>query len=256
MATRKKLIVGNWKMYPRSLKEAKKIFSDFKKKRHLNKNITTVFCPPFVYINELSKSYTGKKIFFGGQNVFWKEEGAFTGQISTQMLKEVGARFVIVGHSEARAQGDNNEMVAQKAKAALVSDMHTIVCIGEPERDIHGHHLKFIDEQLRESLRGIGRNFVKKLVIAYEPIWAIGKGKKAMTPHEIHQMSLYLKKKLIENFGKTIGEKIPILYGGSVNSDNSSAIVYEGHVDGLLVGRASLNPHEFSDLIDAVARKK
>lgn len=256
MKSNKKLIVGNWKMNPLTIKEAKKIFNNFKKQKHQTKNITTVFCPPSLFLQELKKSYTGSKIFFGAQNTFWEKEGSRTGEISPDMIKEAGVNFVIIGHSERRALGENNEMVAQKVKTALKIGLHVILCIGEPERDEHGNHLRFIDEELRESLRGVGRQLVKKLNIAYEPIWAIGKGNNAMSPEDLHRMSLYVRKKLFGIYGRKIAGEIPILYGGSVNSDNAKDIVYDGDVQGLLIGRASLNPYEFSKIIDSVSKKK
>jgi len=255
MAAPKKLIVGNWKMYPQTLTEAKRTFSTFKRKRHFDKGVTTVFCPPYLYLADLAKSYTGSKLFFGAQDIFWQPEGAYTGEISIPMIKSVGTRFVILGHSERRALGENDELIAQKVKAALKEGLHVILCIGEPTRDAHGHYLRFLQEQLQGSLRGVSKQQTKKLVIAYEPIWAIGKGKKAMQPHEIHQMVLYIRKQLVSQYGRTIGMKLPILYGGSVNEDNAHTIVYEGDVDGLLIGRKSLNPHAFADIIEAVARK-
>jgi triosephosphate isomerase len=256
MTSNKKLIVGNWKNHPDNITEAKKVFNTFKKQKHQTKNITTVFCPPALYFNEIKKSYSGSKIFFGMQNMSWDSKSSQTGEISPEMVKDSGAKFLIVGHSERRALGENNEMVAQKLKEGLKLGLHVILCIGEPERDEHGNHLKFIDEELRESLSGISKLMIKKLIIAYEPIWTIGKGKKAMTPEDLHRMSLYVHTKLVSIFGRKNAENIPILYGGSVNSDNAKEIIYEGSVDGLLIGRASLNPFEFSKIIDVVSKKK
>lgn len=255
MANNKKLVIGNWKMYPETLTEAKRDFIIFKKKRLKDNGVTTVICPPFVYLNDLNKLYSGNKIFFGAQNVFWKNEGPFTGEISPTMIKSLGVRFVIIGHSERRTLGENDEMIAQKVKASLNNDLHTVLCIGEPTRDSHGNFLRFIRDQLKNSLRGVNKNSLKKLIIAYEPIWTIGKGNRAMDSHELHQMLLYIKKQLITDYGKKIGENISIIYGGSVDSDNVHEIVYDAGVDGVLVGRNSLNPHEFAKMIEEVARK-
>lgn len=251
---REKLIVGNWKMYPNSIAEAKKIFMNFKSKRHQNTRITTVICPPFVYLNDLKHLYTGAKIFFGAQDVHWAKEGAYTGEISSEMIKSLRCRFVIVGHSERRAIGETDEMVAKKVKHALKEGLHVILCVGEDERDDSGAFVRFIEEQLHGSLAGIMKNEVKKLVIAYEPVWAIGKGNTAMDPHSIEQMKLIIRKNMIKKFGHDVGESIPILYGGSADSTNAAEIVHEGHVDGLLVGRHSLNPDEFSKIIDEVSK--
>lgn len=252
---KKKLVIGNWKMHPETLAEAKRDFSTFKKKRINSTGVTTVICPPFIYLNDLSRLYFGNKIFFGVQNLFWKDEGSFTGEIGPKMVRSLGARFAIVGHSERRALGENDEMVAQKVKASLATDLHTILCIGEPTRDSHGHYLRFIRDQIKDSLRGVNKNSFKKLIIAYEPIWTIGQGNSAMEAHEIHQMVLFIKKQLITSYGTKIAESIPIVYGGSTDSENVHNIVYEGGVDGVLVGRNSLNPYEFANMIEEVARK-
>lgn len=249
-----KLIVGNWKLNPRSLKEAKKIFGDFKKQKTINKNVTTVFCPPFVYINELKKSYSGSKIFFGAQDSFWEHDGAFTGEISNAQLLDLGARFVIIGHSERRALGETNEQVSKKIFAALVAGFHVILCVGETERESSGEYLKFLIREIHESLNGVPKNKLKKLVIAYEPIWAIGKGNKAMDAKDMHFMKLFIQKQLIKLFGSNVAKSVPVLYGGSVDSENASEFTTLGEADGLLVGRASLNPFEFSKIITNVSK--
>jgi triosephosphate isomerase (TIM) len=250
-----KLVIGNWKMHPNTLKEAKKTIATFKRKKIKDTGVTTVICPPFVFLENLYRSYGGEKVFFGAQNLFWKEEGAFTGEISSEMIKDVGARFVIIGHSERRALGESNELIARKVKISLSGGLHTVLCVGEPTRDSQGNYLIFVRDQIRESLLGVNKNLIKKLIIAYEPIWTVGNGHKAMKPHEIHQMVLFIKKQLIRSYGRKVGESISILYGGSVDSDNVHDIVNQGEVDGVLVGRNSLNPYEFAKMIEEVARK-
>lgn len=255
MAKATKLIVGNWKMFPTTLLEAKKLFTTFKKQRRNDTGVTTVLCPPMPFIEPLKKSYTGTKLFFGAQDVFWQPEGAYTGEVSAQMLTSVGARFVIVGHSERRALGENDEMVTQKVGAALNAGLHTILCIGETTRDSQGHYLRVLREQITGSLRAVTKVQLKKLIIAYEPVWAIGEGNQAMTTHDLHQMLLFIKKQLIELYGKNVADGVPVLYGGSVDETNAHSIVYDSGVDGLLVGRKSLNPYAFSSIISEVSRK-
>lgn len=250
----KKLIIGNWKMYPGSIAEAKKIFNTFKKQKHQNTGVTTVICPPFVYLNELKRMYTGEKIFFGAQDCFIKSEGAYTGEISAEMITNLRCRFVILGHSERRAIGESSKLIAKKVKHALKAGLHVVLCVGEVVRDEHGEYLRFVEGQLKESLEGIPRDLTKRLVIAYEPIWAIGKGHKAMEAREVEQMTLFLRKLLIKKYGRKVGENIPVLYGGSADSDNAHVIVDQSGVDGLLVGRKSLDPYEFSKIIDTVSR--
>jgi len=255
MTTQTKLIIGNWKMYPATLAEAKRMFTAFKKQKRTDPGVTTVICPPLPFLEALKKSYTGSKIFFGAQDVFWQPEGAYTGDVSISMIQSVGARFVIVGHSERRARGEGDEVVTQKARASLEAGMHVILCIGETTRDSQGHYLRVLKDQITQSIRGITKPLLKKLIIAYEPVWAIGEGHEAMTTHDLHQMLLFIKKQLIELYGRPAGEIIPILYGGSVDETNAHSIVYDSGVDGLLVGRKSLNPYAFSSIITEVSRK-
>ncbi|MCB9805745.1 triose-phosphate isomerase [Candidatus Nomurabacteria bacterium] len=252
---RKKIVIGNWKMEPDNLKDAKKIFSTFIKKKLNAKNTTVVICPPNLFLSDIAKSYKGHKVFFGAQNVSNENKGAFTGEISPKMLQSAGARFVIVGHSERRALGESNSIVSKKVKNSLSSGLHTVVCIGENERDEDGEHLRFIEKQLTESLLGVSKNLLKKIIIAYEPIWTIGKGKKAMNIEDIERTVLFIRKILASIYNKKIAYDISIIYGGSVNSDNANEIVFRGNVDGLLPGRASLNPEEFSKIINEVGRK-
>jgi triosephosphate isomerase len=248
-----KLVVANWKMNPSSLKEAQKTFSQFKRQRPKNKGVTAVFCPPFQYIEPLKKSYSGNKIFFGAQDVFWEKEGAYTGEISTSMIKDAGARFVIVGHSERRTLGETNEDVSQKVLTSLKAGLHVILCVGEAKRDSDGSYLKELSEQIKESLQEVPKNITSKLIIAYEPLWAIGEGNKAMDSKEMHFISLFIQKQLVKIFGRTIAKRTPILYGGSVDSENAGEFIQECDIDGLLVGRASLNPYEFAKIIDNVS---
>lgn len=247
-----KLIVANWKMNPRTLKEAKKIFNDFKKEKINYTNKTVVFCPPVIFLKDLKSMYSGSKIFWGAQDAHFEEDGQFTSDISVPMIKDMGARFVIVGHSEVRAKGETDEIISKKIFKGLKEDLHVLLCVGEKVHDTQATYLSIVAEQLKGALRYVSPGLVKKLSIVYEPIWAIGKGNSAMNTHDIHFMNLFIKKELIHRFGKTIGSHIPVLYGGSVDSYNARAIIEEGMVDGLLIGRASLNPGEFSKIINAI----
>jgi triosephosphate isomerase (TIM) len=255
MKARTKLVIGNWKMNPATLVEAKRMFATFKKQRRIDTGVTTVICPPTPFIESLKKSYTGNKVFFGAQDVSFQPAGSHTGEVSTGMIQSVGARFVIVGHSERRARGESDEIVTEKARAALTAGLHTILCIGETTRDSQGNYLRILKEQINNSLQSITKPMLKNLILAYEPVWAIGEGQQAMTTHDLHQMLLFIKKHLIEHYGRVAGEAISVIYGGSVDDTNAHAIVYDSGVDGLLVGRSSLNPHIFSKIISEVARK-
>jgi len=254
-----KLVIANWKMNPPTLKESKKIITDFKKTTirkssgSYAKNITVVFCPPIQYISELRKNYRNGKVFFGAQDVFYEKDGAYTGQISIEMIKDAGTHFVIVGHSEKRALGESDETVSKKVQATLKSGLHTVLCIGEKERDFEGKYLKTLSDQIKNSLQNIPSTLTEKLIIAYEPVWAIGIGKKAIDSKEMHFISLFIQKQLIKIFNRKVAKNTAILYGGSVDSENAGEFVRECDIDGLLVGRASLNPFEFSKIISNVS---
>lgn len=241
----KKLIVGNWKMNPETEKEAKKIGSLILKKSSNFKNVLTVICPPTPFIKILKSS--GKT---GAQDVFYEETGARTGEVSPKMLKSMGVKYVIVGHSERRALGDTTEIVNRKIKSVIDSGITPILCVGEKERDDHHHYLHFIKEELKSALKGVKKNKISKIVIAYEPIWAIGKGAKGVLPgEEALHMNIYIRKVISDIAGNGAEKKIRVIYGGSVDVKNSNGFLSVGKMDGLLVGRESLNPKNFLEII-------
>lgn len=245
----KKLIVANWKMNPSSLKEAKKIFTTLKKKNFNDKKVIPVICPPYLFENELAQSYRGSKFTFGFQDVHYKNDEKSTGEISIEMAKNSKVEYVILGHSERRALGETDETISVKMKEVIKAGLTPILCVGEKERDESGHYLRFVEQQIFNSLQKVAKKDFSKIVIAYEPIWAIGKGKKSMNSYELHQMTIFIKKILNSICNKKVAMEIPILYGGSVDADNSLELVKQGEVDGLLVGRSSLNPHVFGDIL-------
>ncbi|MFW5887535.1 MAG: triose-phosphate isomerase [Bacteriovoracia bacterium] len=245
----KKLVVANWKMNPDSFKDAKKIFDLLKKKKFNSNKVVTVICPPYLFENELAKSYRSNKIKFGFQNVHFDDDEKSTGEISAEMAKNSKAEYVLVGHSERRQIGETNEIVSKKIKKCLDKKITPILCVGENERNENGDYLKIIKEQIVESLSGIPKNKISEIVIAYEPVWAVGKGKNSMDSHELYQMTIFIKKILVSLYDKKIAMELPILYGGSVDADNALELIKQGQVDGLLVGRSSLNPHVFGDIL-------
>lgn len=248
----KKLIVANWKMNPENLHDAKKIFSDLKKKNlKLNKSVA-VICPPNIFLGILANEYRGDKFVFGAQDVSLATESESTGEVSAEILKNLGVKYAIVGHSERRAIGETSEIVSQKIRIALQSGITPILCVGETERDINGKYLRFIQEQLHNSLSGIDEKQITKIIIAYEPVWAIGHGHNAISGNDLHQMNIFIKKILTEIYDRKIAMKVPVLYGGSVDSENVLDILKNGEVSGLLIGRASLNPHVFGDVLKVI----
>jgi triosephosphate isomerase len=167
------------------------------------------------------------------------------------MLKNLGCEFVIVGHSEERARGDTDEVVSKRIARILEAGMTAVVCVGERSRDESGAHFDFLKDQVKNSLAGIAADAVRRIVVAYEPVWAIG-AKEAMPPEQVYEMSLFVKKAFADIFGSEAGLKLKVLYGGSVNFRNAGEILKTGKVDGLLIGRESVNLPGFMELLKAV----
>jgi triosephosphate isomerase (TIM) len=254
MKNKKRLIVANWKMNPNNLETAKEIFKKTKAVAKDLKNITVVICPPFVYLSDLEKISQNSSpggLTLGAQDMFWAESGSFTGEISALMLK--GENYVILGHSERRELGETDQLVAKKLLAAFKAGLKPILCIGEKERDVHGEYLHFLRRQLSDSLGKLSKKFLANLVIAYEPIWAIGKdGDEAMKPADIYETALFIKKVLADIFGSNLTVTVPVLYGGSVDFKNARDIIMGGEVQGLLVGHESLKVERFAELLKNV----
>jgi triosephosphate isomerase len=244
----KKLIVANWKMNPESPREAKEIFNSVKRTALTLNKVNTIICPPAVYLSLFqSKS---SKLTFGAQDCFGDLFGAYTGKIGPTMLRNSGATYLILGHSETRAMGDNDLAINHKLRLALKNNLKVILCVGEHHRDEQANYLQFIKTQLEENLRNVQRKSVSDLVIAYEPIWAIGaQAKGADNPEGFQHQAIYIRKILAAQFGKEAAMKIPVLYGGSANSQNAEGFLRQGEADGLLVGRASLDPSEFNKML-------
>lgn len=253
MKKRKRFVVANWKLNPETLAEAKRLFAGIKKAASGLEHVTTVVCPPAVYLAELKKGYRGKKVALGAQDVFFERMGSYTGETSPAMVANIGATYAIIGHSERRANGETDADVRKKVAAATAEKLTAIVCIGESERDEQGAYLSFIREQLRTGLADVSERASKRIIIAYEPIWAIGKtGDDAIQPSDLHETVLFIRKILNEQFEKKTAFSIPILYGGSVERENAGVLFEQGEVDGHLVGHASLDPEEFRDILFAV----
>ncbi|MBI2618077.1 triose-phosphate isomerase [Candidatus Kaiserbacteria bacterium] len=247
----KKLLIANWKMNPESIAEAKNLFMDVKKVASRLNGVETVIAPPYIFLAELRRLYTGKRVMFAGQDVFWEEKGAFTGEISPSMLKNIGVSYVIVGHSERRALGESDEIVNQKVLASARAGLRAVVCIGESTRDhTDGAHLIFLAGQVESALAGLGGKMLSRIAIAYEPIWAIGKSAEdAMRPFELHETVLLIRKTLARKYGKAHAMRVPVLYGGSVEKENTLSLLTDGAVNGFLVGHASLSGPKFNDIL-------
>ena len=238
-------------MYPKTLREAKKLFNGIARRVSRTRGATIVVCPPLPYLEELKRTYRGTKIRFGAQDVSLHEkEGAHTGEVSASMLKNLGAQYAIVGHSERRAMGETDDIVAAKVRAALKAGLVPLICIGERERDREGKYFSWLERELAASLGAVSRAHARRLVIAYEPIWAIGKtARGAMKPQEVHEMIIFIKKVLSKHYGRKLGMRVPILYGGSVEPGNVLGLMRDGAADGFLVGHASIAPRDFAAIV-------
>src|SRR3989338_2204266 len=250
----KRIVIANWKMNPTNLAEAKKLFLQVKKVASTLSHTETIIAPPFVFLGELSKMYRGKKIAFCGQDMSFEERGAFTGETSAAMLKSVGATHVIVGHSERRHVGETDEMVNKKIRTARDAGLRVTVAIGESDRNHkEGTHLEFLTRQIELAFKNISVKDLSRIMIAYEPLWSIGKSaKQAMKSQELEETVLFIRKILMRLYGKGAAFKMPILYGGSVEGENAQELVKHSGVQGFLVGHASISAEEFSDILCAV----
>lgn len=247
----KRLIIANWKMNPATFAEAKAIAEATKRTAARAKNTRVVICPPALYLRELSAGSRGG-VSWGVQDVFYEERGAYTGEMSVAMAKNAGATFAILGHSERRRLGETDALIAKKVAAALSLKLTPILCIGEHERDTAGNYVSVIRAELTEGLSEISASDIPRVVVAYEPVWAIGKrAAEAITPTDLHEVTIFIKKVLAERLDRTHALKVRVLYGGAVEVDNVRALLQGGDVDGLLVGHASLDMKEFPLVIKA-----
>ena len=249
------IVVANWKMNPTTLREAKSIFLKIKKQTLKLKGIEIVVCPPAVYLSELKRLSSGNKIFLGAQNCFNQVKGPWTGEISSAMLLTSGAKFVILGHSENRRAGDNDEIINQKVKLALKSGMQVILCVGESRRDDEGNYFRLLKKQILDDLEGVSKNYLKNILIAYEPLWAIGiKATGVITEKQLQEITIFIKKVLVDKYNVKDFKDVRILYGGSVSYKIVEDLIKTA-VDGFLVGRDSLSQEKFDKLLKIISSK-
>jgi len=243
----KSLVVANWKMNPRTCREAKRLFEGTSRAANAAKSVSVIVAPPAVYLRELSRGYRGK-ISFAIQNARAEALGAHTGEISIAQAKDARASYVLVGHAERRAMGETNEDARAKIAAALALKMTPILCVGEKERK-GGEYYDVIREQLRIALMDVGAK-ANRVIIVYEPLWTIGKDT-AMSPNKMHEMAIFIRKTVVDLHG-AVGHSMKILYGGSVNDKDAGAMLRDGDVRGFLVGRASIDAAEFAALLRVI----
>jgi triosephosphate isomerase (TIM) len=246
---RRRVIAGNWKMY-KTQAETREFFAAVKPLVAGVSDCDMVIAPPFTDIAAAVESAKGTRIAISAQNVYWEKEGAFTGEISTGMLVEAGCKYVIMGHSERRQFfGDTNETVLKKAKAALAAGLAPIVCIGEMLADREaGNTEKVIEAQFQGSVGALTAEEFSRILIAYEPVWAIGTGRTA-TPEIAGAVHKFVRQAAAGKFSAQLASALRILYGGSVKPDNIKGLMAQEELDGALVGGASLDAKSFASLV-------
>jgi triosephosphate isomerase len=248
------IIAGNWKMY-KTQKEAFQLASVLKEKLSDINSVKVVVCPPFTALASVKQAIEGSKILLGAQNMHWEKEGAYTGEISPGMLLTVGCKYVILGHSERRSYFfETNENVNLKVKSALGFGLIPIVCVGEKLEEREANKTEqVVENHVRGAFADLTADSVKKCVIAYEPVWAIGTGKTA-TPDQANEVHLFIRELLSSVFDKECAEKVNILYGGSVKPENSKELLEMSDIDGALVGGASLDADSFEKVVRSVVK--
>ncbi|MEK7136230.1 MAG: triose-phosphate isomerase [Patescibacteria group bacterium] len=252
-----KIVVANWKMNPSSPREAKLLSVSTKKVAIKLTKTRTIICPPAIYLPILIPSRPSKKIFWGGQDAYPVAEGPHTGEISVKMIKNSGADYCLVGHSERRRAGDNDKIVREKVQAAIKAGLKPIICVGEEKRDSHGDYLNFLRGQIGACLGDLKKSYYSEIMIAYEPVWAVGtEDHVADTPDNFLHNALFIRKVFAGLAGNELALALPVLYGGSVNVKNAAGILTEGRADGLLVGRESLVPEHFKQILQIADKVK
>jgi triosephosphate isomerase len=260
ISNEKPFIAGNWKMH-KTIPEAVEMVKALKEESPQLTDAELVVIPPYTMLSEVKKVIEGSTIQLGAQNIFWEEKGAFTGEVSPPMLKDAGCQYVTIGHSERRQYfGETNETVNKKIKAALAHELTPIMCIGESlEEREKGNTMDKVETQINSGLEGLGKDEIRRIVIAYEPIWAIGTGVTA-TPSQAEEVHSFIRKNLTEKYGNEIASYAIILYGGSVKPANTYSILKENNINGALVGGASLEADSFiqitKEAIKAYKEKK
>jgi len=256
MTTRTPLIAGNWKMY-KTAAEAYRTATDLLLQVEDATDVEIMIAPPFTALAAVAEVVLGSKVQLGAQNLFWADEGAYTGEVSPGMLAALGCRFVLIGHSERRQYfGETDAMVSRRIDAALRNGLVPVMCIGETEaeRDA-GQTFSVLDKQITDGLKEQLPDRLETLVVAYEPVWAIGTGKTA-TRQQAQEAHRFIRQKLADRFGASLAEIVRILYGGSVKPENIGELMEMADIDGALVGGASLKAETFAKIVRFRAHKK
>jgi len=251
---RKPFVAGNWKMN-KTVAEARSLVKEMLAGLQSVSSVERVLCPPFVALPSVSRLLKGTGIGLGAQNLYWEAAGAYTGEISPGMVKEY-CQYVILGHSERRAYfGETDRTVNRKVKAALQIGLIPIVCVGETLEEIEtGQTEVVVTRQVRQGLEGLSVEQASQIVIAYEPVWAIGTGRAAYGQDANHVVGNYIRPPLKEMFGRSVSQAVRVLYGGSVKGENAEEFFSQAEIDGALVGGASLKASDFIRIVQAAAK--
>ena len=244
-------VAGNWKMHTKAA-EAEELARSLVRLLEGVENVNVALCPPFPYLPLVAKVLRGTRIRLGGQNMCSELEGAYTGEVSARMLKDVGCDFVILGHSERRRLfGETDESVRRKIRQALDVGLLPIVCVGETldQREV-GKTVEVVGSQVKGCLQGFGAEEMRRVTVAYEPVWAIGTGKTA-TPEQAQEVHGFIRTWLSRTFGDDVSENLRIQYGGSVKPENAVVLMSQPDIDGALVGGASLKAESFAAIVEA-----
>ncbi len=245
-------VAGNWKMNPATLEEAIALAEAVKAGVGQDHKVRVAVCPPAIYLQKIDQVLANSPVGVGAQNCYFEPKGAFTGEISTAMLVDAGCTHVILGHSERRQiLGETDELVNKKLNAALGSKLLPILCIGETQKQREANQTEaVVGSQLDGSLAGIDADQMPGIVLAYEPVWAIGTGLTA-TPEQAQEVHAFIRQRLASSFGQAIADRVTIQYGGSVKPDNAKDLLSCSDIDGSLVGGASLKAEDFLGIIEA-----
>jgi len=249
---RKKVIAGNWKMN-NDLSESKNLISKLAEAlAGKSVNCDVIVCPPFTSLSEASSLLKGTQIKLGAQNMYFEESGAYTGEVSASMLKSAGCEYVILGHSERRTIfGESDQVINKKIKKALASGLKPIFCVGETLEEREGNITnQVIERQVKEGLKDLSADDMKTIIVAYEPVWAIGTGKTA-TPAQAEDVHDFIRTQIKGLFNAEVADNIVIQYGGSVKPDNAKELLSQKDIDGALVGGACLKADSFMGIITA-----
>jgi len=246
---RKKVIAGNWKMNM-NLHQSQKLVSEIINGLGKDSKAEVIVCPSFTSLSEVNSLLKGTQVKLGAQNMYYEESGAFTAEISADMLKSVGCEYVILGHSERRVIfNESDELINKKIKVALSKELKPIFCVGELlEQRESGKTMEVVSSQVEKGFEEIASEQMKNIIIAYEPVWAIGTGKTA-TPEQAQEVHLFIRELVAKKFSSSVAENLIIQYGGSVKPDNAGELLSQKDIDGALVGGACLKADSFLSII-------